>query len=94
MKYYILYNGKVWLSDDKIPKHIDFYLGKDQTFTKPYDDAYSNWKSSLKICDIYEAELENVKNKVYTFDNCKADNPIDVTDLIFDYGCDHDGVWR
>lgn len=46
------------------------------------DFLLKQWKDSLQPCEISESELDKVKNKVYTFENCKADNPIDVTDIV------------
>lgn len=68
-KHYYLHNGTVKVSDSKMPENKNW-------------NAYSLWLSSLQPCDIDESELEKIKNKVYTFDNCKADNPIEITDIV------------
>lgn len=93
-KYYILYNGKIWLSDKMITFINHDYTSELGISIDEFVSNNNEWLSSLEPCDIDKYELEKVKNKVYTLDNCKFGYAIDITDLLFDYGCDHDGVWR
>lgn len=74
MKYYLI-NGKI-MKGGEMPKRDNYGL------TSAFEASYNKWLSSLQPCEIDESELENVKNKVYTFDNCKADNPIEITDIV------------
>jgi hypothetical protein len=90
MKHYYLINDEI-KKGYEMPKQINFYLGKDQSFTKPYDDAYELWKSSLEPCCISETEwlilnqylcLTN-KEQGYKFrDKWLKQAPIDITDIV------------
>lgn len=82
MKHYYLINGTVKASDSKMPDD-------ENKIIRAFN--IDIWKNRLKPCDIDESELEKIKNKVYTFDNCKADNQIDITDItdiIEEIGCE------
>lgn len=82
-KHYILINGTVNVSDSKMPLGEDYVSIKPTFFNKTwFESDTKEWLSSLQPCEIDESELEKIKNKVYTFDNCKADNPIDITDIV------------
>lgn len=87
MKYYLI-NNKIMKASIEMPKMIH-----------PTNFNYDTWLHTLKICDINDIELDKViENRLNLLSICQetyvANNPIEVTDLIFDYGCDHDGVWR
>lgn len=58
-----------------------------------YNSNLLKWSESIQPCEISESELEKVKNSIKDYWHTH-NNPIEVTDLIADYGCDHDGVWR
>jgi hypothetical protein len=76
-KYYYLLNGKV-MKGGEMPN-----ITNPNNDSLIYGDTYiRRWLSSLQPCDISESEFEKIKNKVYTFNNCHADNPIDVTDIV------------
>jgi hypothetical protein len=76
-KYYYLLNGKV-MKGGEMPN-----ITNPNNDSLIYGDTYiRRWISSLKPCEIDQRELEKIKNKVYTFNNCHADNPIDVTDIV------------
>lgn len=82
-KHYYLINGTVKVSDSKMPVGEDYVSIKPTFFNKTwFESDTKEWLSSLQPCEIDESELEKIKNKVYTFDNCKADNPIDITDIV------------
>lgn len=74
MKYYLI-NGKI-MKGGEMPKRDNYGL------TSAFEASYNKWLSSLQPCEIDESELENVKNNVYTFYNCKADDPIEITDIV------------
>lgn len=72
-KHYYLINGKI-MKGGEMPNVM---------YNHPnYNDIMMTWKNSLQPCEIDESELENVKNNVYTFYNCKADDPIEITDIV------------
>jgi hypothetical protein len=76
-KHYYLINGKV-MKGGEMPE-----ITNPNNDSLIYGDTYiRRWISSLKPCEIDQRELEKIKNKVYTFNNCHADNPIDVTDIV------------
>jgi hypothetical protein len=76
-KYYYLLNGKV-MKGGEMPN-----ITNPNNDSLIYGDTYiRRWLSSLQPCEIDQRELEKIKNKVYTFNNCHADNPIDVTDIV------------
>lgn len=88
-QFIYLINNKSFSSDSEMPKHINFYLGKDQSFTKPYDDAYNNWKSSLTelTCDkdqIFKIRqsiyYSNKEHQGYKFEDF-IKNPTDITSI-------------
>lgn len=83
-KHYYLINGTVKVSDSKMPVG-EYYVSIKPTFFNKtwFESDTKEWLSSLQPCEIDESELEKIKNKVYTFDNCKADNPIDITDIVY-----------
>lgn len=82
-KHYYLINGTVKVSDSKMPVGEDYVSIKPTFFNKTwFESDTKEWLSSLQPCEIDESELEKIKNKVYTFDNCKADNPIEITDIV------------
>jgi hypothetical protein len=59
-KYYILYNGKVWLSDTKIPSTkiaVNEDYAKSEALKYHYQELYSRWKQNLKPCEINDSEL-------------------------------------
>lgn len=78
MKHYYLINGKVMKGSDMPNVMINH---------PNYNDIMMTWKKSLQPCEISESELDKVENKVYTFNNCHADNPIDVTDIVEEIYC-------
>lgn len=61
---------EVWGTDVTKPERINFYLGKDQTATKPFDDALQQWHSSFSlICTVkpkHEEGFRGLANKNYT----------------------------
>jgi hypothetical protein len=76
-KHYYLINGKV-MKGGEMPE-----ITNPNNDSLIYGDTYiRRWLSSLQPCEIDQRELEKIKNKVYTFNNCHADNPIDVTDIV------------
>lgn len=81
-KHYYLINGKV-MKGGEMPE-----ITNPNNDSLIYGDTYiRRWLSSLQHCDISESEFEKIKNKVYTFNNCHADNPIDVTDIFEEIYC-------
>lgn len=81
-KHYYLINGKV-MKGGEMPE-----ITNPNNDSLIYGDTYiRRWLSSLQPCDISESEFEKIKNKVYTFNNCHADNPIDVTDIVEEIYC-------
>lgn len=78
-KHYYLINGKV-MKGGEMPE-----ITNPNNDSLIYGDTYiRRWLSSLQPCYISESEFEKIKNKVYTFNNCHADNPIDVTDIFME----------
>lgn len=73
MKYYLI-EGKI-MKGTKNPYKTNY--------TEMHDViCFNRWLSSLQPCEISESELEKIKNKVYKFNNCHVDNPIEVTDIV------------
>lgn len=82
MEHYYLLNGTV-NKGGEMPE-----ITNPNNDSLIYGDTYiRRWLSSLQPCDISESEFEKIKNKVYTFNNCHADNPIDVTDIVEEIYC-------
>jgi len=77
MKYYLI-RGKCYESKEEIPNKSSY-----ATFSNFYYEDMMYWERDLVEVDIYEDQLEVVKNKVYNFDNCAHDTPpIDITDIV------------
>lgn len=77
MKYYLI-KGKCYESKEEIPNKSSY-----ATFSNFYYEDMMYWERHLVEVDIYEDQLEVVKNKVYNFDNCAHDAPpIDITDIV------------
>lgn len=81
MKYYLINKtGKCYESKTEIPTPP--YKKEDLVYEHYLQDM-ETWDSNLTMIDIYEDQLEVVKNKVYNFDNCAHDAPpIDITDIV------------
>ncbi len=79
MIYYLI-EGKI-MKGTKMPKFGDF-TSNTKGEIKDFEWKLGDWKDSLQPCEISESELEKINNKVYTFNNCHADNPIEVTDIV------------
>jgi hypothetical protein len=77
MRYYLI-KGKCYESKEEIPNKSSY-----ATFSNFYYEDMMYWERHLVEVDIYEDQLEVVKNKVYNFDNCAHDAPpIDITDIV------------
>ena len=94
MKYYYLLNGKIMSANDKMPA-IEAYkkLYELHHYNSIFDIDFKNWKLKLKPLDF--SEIETKKMEVHFIEGfCDFSTPIEVTDIVADFGCDHDGVWR
>ena len=79
MRYYLI-KGKCYESKEEIPT---LPYKKEDLVYEHYLQDMEIWDSNLTMINIYEDQLEVVKNKVYNFDNCAHDAPpIDITDIV------------
>lgn len=77
MKYYLI-RGKCYESKEEIPNKSSY-----ATFSNFYYEDMMYWERHLIEVNIYEDQLEVIKNKVYDFENCAHDAPpIDITDIV------------
>lgn len=81
MRYYLINKtGKCYESKTEIPT---LPYKKEDLVYEHYLQDMETWESNLVEINIYEDQLEVVKNKVYNFDNCAHDAPpIDITDIV------------
>ncbi len=94
MKHYYLINGKIMSANEKMPA-IEAYkkLYELHHYNSIFDIDFKNWKLKLKPLDF--SEIETKKMEVHFIEGfCDFSTPIEVTDIVADFGCDHDGVWR
>lgn len=79
MKYYLI-RGKCYESKTEIPT---LPYKKEDLVYEHYLQDMETWDSNLTMINIYEDQLEVIKNKVYDFENCTHDAPpIDITDIV------------
>lgn len=88
-KHYYLIQGKVMVSDSKMPAQIEW-----NTYFI-YKHKYNNGLPRLQPCDIDDSELDKIDSYFYEkwyqnnngFDSHKQmfkSNPIDITDIVFE----------